>query len=721
MNFRASHAWQRLSVIASPIYKLARRCLVKLLTTFLGIGLACLLIHEPALGQTEETTLAGNQAVATAIVPRLIRVNGAMPEDAQKQSSVSITFALYKEQNSSDPLWQETQNVRADATGHYSVLLGATQQEGLPLDVFTSGEAHWLGMQIEGQIEQPRVLLLSVAYALKASDADTLGGKPASAYALAGSQSPLIAISSTQNVAGSIQPLSTPPLPTPQVNCTTITSDGTATVNQIAKFTTNCNLENSAIFENSGKVGIGNKAPAGTLDVSGTAFIRGLLTPEAGIEILPTGTATATQGFSSNPVDLYASVFNPSLGAGNYLYRWQAEPSQNDLLAAAATLNLLFGIPGVTLETGLSINRNGIVSFAPGQTFPGLGSVTSIATGAGLTGGPITSSGTISIPAAGVTNTMLANPSVTVKAGTGLSGGGTVALGGTVTLTNTAVGTITGVTAGSGLTGGGTAGTVSLSLLKTCATGQVLAWSGTAWACSTISSGGLSGAGTTDGIAYFSNAATLASTAAPKNGQILIGSTGKVPVLGILTAGANVTITNAAGKITIAAAGGVGGGGAALPFFATASGRTGSTIGAGINLNTLWGFLLPYNVTSTAITYDVTTADNTAHLYDIGLFDNSGNLVVDLGPIAGTAFAAKIGFKTLTWTQGSTSLAAGRYYLGFTTNCTATCAKIAAATTVVSHAINKSAGASTGGALSTSIPPPADVWNTGIQPAVVIQ
>jgi hypothetical protein len=696
---------------------------VKLFTTCLSIGLAGLLI-QPALAQIDETTVAANQALttSTAIVPRLIRVNGTMPEEGKKQSTASVNFALYKEQNSSEPLWQETQNVRPDASGRYSVLLGATLSEGLPIDVFSSGEARWLGIQTEGQTEQQRVLLLSVAYALKAADADTLGGKPASAYALAGAQSPLIALSSSQDMAASSQPLSTPPqLPTPQVNCTTITSDGTATVNQIAKFTTNCNLENSAIFENAGKVGIGNKAPAGALDVTGTAIIRGLLTPEAGIEILPLGTATAKQGFSSNPVDIYASVFNPSLGAGNYLYRWQAEPSQNDLPAAAATLNLLFGIPGDALETGLSINRNGILSFAPGQTFPGLGSVTNIATGAGLTGGPITSSGTISIPAAGVTNPMLANSSVTVKAGTGLSGGGTVALGGTVTLTNTAAGTITGVTAGSGLTGGGTTGSVNLSLLKTCATGQVLAWSGTAWACSTISSGGLAGAGTTDGLAYFSNAATLASTAAPKNGQILIGSTGKAPVLGTLTAGANVTITNAAGKITIASTGGSAGGTATLPFFATASGRTGSTIGAGTNLNTLWGFLLPYNVTSTEITYDVTTADNTAHLYDIGLFDNSGNLVVDLGPTAGTAFAAKVGFKTLTWKQGSAGLAAGRYYLGFTTNCTATCAKVAAATTVVSYAINKSAGASTGGALSTSMTPPADIWNTGIQPAVVIQ
>jgi hypothetical protein len=46
-------------------------------------------------------------------------------------------------------------------------------------------------------------------------------------------------------------------------------------------------------------------------------------------------------------------------------------------------------------------------------TAGGLGTVTSISTGAGLTGGPITTSGTISIAAGGVVNSMLASNSVT--------------------------------------------------------------------------------------------------------------------------------------------------------------------------------------------------------------------------------------------------------------------------------------------------------------------
>jgi len=68
-------------------------------------------------------------------------------------------------------------------------------------------------------------------------------------------------------------------------------------------------------------------------------------------------------------------------------------------------------------ETGLNIAGNGQITFAGGQTFPGVGTVTSVGSGAGLTGGPITTSGTLSIATGGVSNAMLTNPSRTVAAG----------------------------------------------------------------------------------------------------------------------------------------------------------------------------------------------------------------------------------------------------------------------------------------------------------------
>ncbi|MBK8146625.1 MAG: hypothetical protein IPK62_17370, partial [Bacteroidetes bacterium] len=54
------------------------------------------------------------------------------------------------------------------------------------------------------------------------------------------------------------------------------------------------------------------------------------------------------------------------------------------------------------------------------------------------------SSGTVSLPAGEIDNAELANSSVTVSAGTGMTGGGTVSLGGTITLDNTGTLSVTG-------------------------------------------------------------------------------------------------------------------------------------------------------------------------------------------------------------------------------------------------------------------------------------
>jgi hypothetical protein len=67
--------------------------------------------------------------------------------------ATGITFLLYKDEQGGSPLWLETQNVQPDSTGHYGVMLGATKANGLPVELFSSGEAQWLGVQIAGQPE----------------------------------------------------------------------------------------------------------------------------------------------------------------------------------------------------------------------------------------------------------------------------------------------------------------------------------------------------------------------------------------------------------------------------------------------------------------------------------------------------------------------------------------------------------------------------------------
>jgi photosystem II stability/assembly factor-like uncharacterized protein len=73
------------------------------------------------------------------------------------------------------------------------------------------------------------------------------------------------------------------------------------------------------------------------------------------------------------------------------------------------------------------------LSVAP-AVLANVGTVTRLNTGPGLTGGPITNTGTIFIPNAAISNAMLQNSSLTVTAGTGLAGGGSVPLGGNTAL-----------------------------------------------------------------------------------------------------------------------------------------------------------------------------------------------------------------------------------------------------------------------------------------------
>ena len=120
-------------------------------------------------------------------MPRLVWFSGAFrPADGQPVAAVeSVTLAVYRDEQGGDALWQETHSVVVGAGGRFNLLLGSSTTDGLPLDLFTSGEPRWLGVRFNrgAEVEQPRVQLASVPYALKAIDADTLGGRPAWAYA----------------------------------------------------------------------------------------------------------------------------------------------------------------------------------------------------------------------------------------------------------------------------------------------------------------------------------------------------------------------------------------------------------------------------------------------------------------------------------------------------------------------------------------------------------
>jgi hypothetical protein len=198
-------------------------------------------------------TFAQTPAETAPALPRLVRFGGTVKDlnGTPLTGVVGITFALYSEQTGGAALWLETQNVTADSNGHYVVLLGSTTPDGLPADLFTSERAHWVGVQVSGQAEQPRVLLVSAPYAFRARDAETVGGLPPSAFMLA---------NGPQGAAGGAKGASAPASAGAQKNSAPPANPdvtGKGTVEYIPMWDTTGDIIDSVIFQENSEIGIG--------------------------------------------------------------------------------------------------------------------------------------------------------------------------------------------------------------------------------------------------------------------------------------------------------------------------------------------------------------------------------------------------------------------------------------------------------------------------------
>jgi hypothetical protein len=277
--------------------------------------------------------LSAQQSTTSAIVPPVVKFGGVLTDVNGKPTTgtVGITFSLYKESQGGAALWVETQNVTLDKTGHYAVMLGSTSSQGLPADLFASGEARWLGVQVQGEAEQPRTVLMSVPYALKAADAETIGGLPPSAFLKAAAPGS----AATANAAS-------------QLPASAIT--GTGTTNHITKWLSPTKLGNSNIFDGSaGRVGIATTSPSATLDVNGTAVIRSNATVDG---TLGAGPITATSS-SSGGTGIFANA--GSSGGSNGIIAEGA--------TGVAAYTTVAGSIAVFGNGGNSTGSNGVVGY----------------------------------------------------------------------------------------------------------------------------------------------------------------------------------------------------------------------------------------------------------------------------------------------------------------------------------------------------------------------
>ena len=446
---------------------MTRRMHCLILRTLIAVAVGTL-----AATQSATAPEAAAQVVSRApqpVVPQMIRYTGVAA--GRGGETVEVVFRIYASQEGGEPLWSETQTIGVGADGRYSVLLGSATEGGLPDAVFQGGQGRWLGVNIERAPESGRSVLASVAYAMKAADAESLAGRHAAEFV---TQSQLDRL--TAQLGNTTQALTV----ANGVHAE-LTPSGSGAANTIPLWTSASNLGDSALTQlgtaSAPLVGVNNAAPATTLDVAGATTLRG------NTSLTPATVATATAGVNSPVFALNASSFQSGAAAVNQRFAWMAQPTGNNTASPGAQLSLLFASGSASnVNTGLFFLSNGsIVSHSSIEV--GAQAATPALGGASpsfvLGGSAYNSSTSASVPQVFSFNTVpvgnnTSTPSANLELLFGAGSSAVTATGlsfapsGVITFvpsqTFPGSGTITGVTAGTGLTGGGAAGAVTVGV-----------------------------------------------------------------------------------------------------------------------------------------------------------------------------------------------------------------------------------------------------------------
>lgn len=343
-------------------------------------------------------TTAPTTSLSSTQVPRLIKFSGVAKDEAGKPRTglVGVTFSLYNDREGGSPLWVETQNVQADASGHYAALLGSATADGVPLSLFSSGEAQWLGVQVQGQAAQPRVLLVSVPYALKAHEAETLSGKSISDFVLL-NKSPA-ATTAAGNTPAISNGASSPKVPSAANGPTSFVGNNTTQIVTVTQKGTGVGLAATASTHAAvaGAItGTSNTAVYGlasnTAKGSNAAGVTGVANSETGpgvqgITTSPTGFGvqgvvnastggTAVQGLNNATSGLSNGVSGQSTSTG----KGSAGVAANE----NATTGQVYGVNGYTGSTGpFAAAVNGYEGASTGQVFGVNGGANSSTNGA---------------------------------------------------------------------------------------------------------------------------------------------------------------------------------------------------------------------------------------------------------------------------------------------------------------------------------------------------
>lgn len=303
-------------------------------------------------GSTSRTTanaiLQSPTASANSFTnPRVIRYDGVL-KGQPSSTGIAIVFSIYGSNDSTSPLWQETQTVQPGQDGRYTIFLGASALGGLPSFVFAESQPRWLSVRVAGAGNEQRTLVVTTLNAPKAST-----GSVAGAASTTGNPTPtLIQKSSVQQPGalglgiGTSSSFSLPGLPldagspgpiisheviaNSATDAFTVRQDGSGIASHIIAQTNNAILaettststaQNTILSINRAPEGTGLRAESQASTGSGVG-VSGISASDGGIGILgtnrsPNGATTGVRGESNSP-DGTAGVFD-SLGGGNIL------------------------------------------------------------------------------------------------------------------------------------------------------------------------------------------------------------------------------------------------------------------------------------------------------------------------------------------------------------------------------------------------------------------
>ena len=163
----------------------------------------------------------------------------------------------------------------------------------------------------------------------------------------------------------------------------------------------------------------------------------------------------------------------------------------------------------------------------------------------------------------------------------------------------------------------------------------------------------------------------------------------------------------------------------AIPWLTFSHGGSNINFSTAANKAIFTGVILDFAKTTTQVSYNVSTVDNTANTYDLGVYSGTSGgsctLQAHIGSTAGTTFASAAGWKTTNWTGGAATLQPGRYYLAYTTSCTTSCATLVGDTGGFTFAgssggANSNVSVTAGGTLPATVTCPSDTYATTSTP-----